>query len=502
MKLSKNIMVLSNSEGGGKSFFSTIICRYLTINNKKVSPFKLLNITKKVETINDIEVISKAQALQAEASDIKVTTKVNPALVDLSKDEKKLYIDGRFYRDVEYNLLKECTNEFEELFNDIFKDLESKYDYVVLEGEGACKNMQNKPWDFLNFDMAKKTNSDVLLVVDCSKEDAFPSLYGTLKLLDEDELRIIKGIFLNKYSESEESSNIFLNKFSGEFKIDIIGKIPEMNYDIEKQKVVNERFYFDKKTTLEIGIVNFPGISKKADFYPLEEEDNIKLNYINNKEELSDKDIIIIPGSRNTLSDLEYIKDKGILDEIIKEKNNGKFIFGIGSGFQMLGKTINDIYGLEGEKGEEVEGINLLPIDTIFTLNKKTVVTKGQIVNSIDLYSDLVGKRVYGYELINGEYKIGESAIPFIIDGYNNIIGIMDKEGYVVGTYLHGLFESDEFRKMFLEILKSRFNVISKNQTIENKFYSKYKKDKFDLLLKDFLLNVNIDKFNTILNLK
>lgn len=495
-------MILSNSEGAGKSFFSTIICRYLTINNKKVSPFKLLNITKKVEIINNIEVISKAQALQAEASDIQVTTKVNPALVNLSNDEKKLYIDGKFYRDIEYNLLKECTNEFEESFNDIFKDLESEYDYVVLEGEGACKNMQNKPWDFLNFDMAKKTNSDVIFVVDCSKEDAFPSLYGTLKLLEKDELKIIKGIFLNKYSESEESSNIFINKLSEEFEIEIIGKIPEMNYDIEKQKVVNERFYFDKKTILEVGIINFPGISKKADFYPLEEDDNIKLNYINKKEELLDKDIIIIPGSRNTLNDLEYIKDKGILDEIIRQKNNGKFILGIGSGFQMLGKSINDIYGLEGEKGEVVEGINLLPIDTVFTLNKKTVVTKGQIVNSIDLYNDLLGKKVYGYELINGEYKISESAIPFIIDGYNNIIGIMDEEGCVVGTYLHGLFESDEFRKTFLEILKNRFNVISKNQTIENKFYSKYKKNKFDLLLNDFLLNVDVDKLNFILNLK
>lgn len=500
--MSKNIIILSNSEGGGKSFLATILCRYLTINNRKVSPFKLLNITKKTENVNDVEIISKAQALQAEASDIQVTTKVNPALIKILEDNKKLYIDGKFYRDVEYSLLNECRHEFEELFNTIFDRLESEYDYIVLEGEGACKCMQNKPWDFLNFAMAKKTNSDVILIVDCSKEDAFPSLYGTLKLLEKDESEMIKGVFLNKYIENDDEHNIFLNRISDEFGLNIIGNIPEMNYDIEKQKVVNERFYFDKKTILEIGIINFPGINKKTDFYPLEKEDNVTITYISDKDQLSDKDIIIIPGSRSTLSDLEYIKEKGILDEIIRQKNKGKFILGVGSGFQMLGKTINDIYGLEGEKDETVEGINLLPIDTMFTLNKKTVVTKGQIVNSIGLYKELTGKKVYGYELINCEYKINETAIPFIVDGYNNIIGIMNDSGYVMGTYLHGLFESDEFRRAFLEILKIKFNVISKNQTIENKFYSKYKKSKFDFLLNDFLLNVDIDKLNSILGLK
>lgn len=486
------IMVLGTASGVGKSTVATALCRYYKNKGFKVAPFKALNISLNSFVTEEGLEMGRAQVVQAEACELKPVAYMNPVLLKPSGNNKtQVIVNGKVYCTMDAYKYKELNKELKKIVKETFDNFSKDYDVMILEGSGSCAEINLKETDIANMSMAKAADADVILVADIDRGGVFASVLGTLMLLSEDERKRVKGVIINKFRGNVDYFKDAMKQLEDIINVPVLGVLPYFNLDIEDEDSVTERIKNKSIAGLDIVIIRLPHMSNFTDFNNLERLNDVTVRYIDNLEDIGEPDLVIIPGTKNTINDLRYLKKVGLFNRIKELKSNGKCIFGICGGYQMLGKSVIDLEGVEGEVTSE-EGFGFLNISTTFDKKKNTRQIKGNIKGLSKTFESCIGINVTGYEIHNGVTQVEDEKNAFIISEDNEILGTYDDKNNVLGTYLHGIFDNGEFLLNFINSLREEKGFAIVQREILD--YKKYKLNQYDELAKVFDENINIKR--------
>ncbi|MGD9808962.1 MAG: cobyric acid synthase [Deferribacterales bacterium] len=431
-----SIMFQGTGSGVGKSIVTAGFCRLLSDMGVKVAPFKSQNMALNSGVVDSGLEMGRAQILQAEAARVRPDVRMNPILLKpQGNSSSQLVRMGRVvgtYSAREYYTL---SLENFEIVKQAYDSLAEEYDLIVIEGAGSPAEINLQKTDIVNMQMAKYAESDVYIIGDIDRGGVFAWMKGTYDLVPEDTRELIKGFIINKFRGDVTLLQPGIDMFAEYVPKPVVGVLPFQYNTLEEedsQDISSDKIYTDKPT---VGVIRLPKISNFSDFAPLKANENINLLYVERPSELDDCDIIILPGSKSTVADMKYLRDKGFADAILK---SGKPVTGICGGFQMLGKRVADPDGIEGEIAD-IEGLGLFDMETVIKSEKRLehVSYKGAGL--------LSGLNVCGYEMHMG--------VTDIKGGYEQLASEKDvliTDGRVTGTYLHGIFESGKItEKLF-----------------------------------------------------
>ncbi len=485
-------MVVGTSSGAGKSITVTALCRVLTKDGYKVSPFKSQNMAlNSFVTKSGLE-MGRAQVVQAYACMIEPEAYMNPILLKPTTDRKiQIIVNGKSIGNmsgIEYGKFK--TSLKPEIMKS-YDYIRENYDISILEGAGSPVEINIKGEDIANMKMAEMADSPVILVADIDRGGVFASIYGTIMLMSEKERARVKGVIINKFRGDINILKSGLEEIEKLTGVPVIGVMPYTNVDIEDEDSVTERFKrLQKKKGINISVIKLKHISNFTDIDALRMVEDINIKYINSVDEMGEEDIIIIPGTKNTIDDLKELKDNGIATEIIKASKNGKVIIGICGGFQMLGEKIKDPYGIESEI-KEIPGLGLLELETVMEKEKNTTQYEGKLSNCTGLLEGLEGEEIKGYEIHQGVTFGNESKV----NDEDRIITIIKGEN-IFATYLHGIFENEKITRNILNKVRAKKGIELQMKGIT---FDEYREQQLDKLEKIFRENVDIDKIYEIL---
>ncbi|WP_348703966.1 cobyric acid synthase [Tenacibaculum sp. 190524A02b] len=462
------IMLVGTGSDVGKSMLVTGICRILKQKGYTPAPFKAQNMSLNSFVTKDGLEIGRAQAVQAEAAGISCTTEMNPVLLKPSGANKsQVILHGKPIGDQtarSYFLGNNKQHLFQEV-QKAFNKLQKQYSPIVLEGAGSISELNLKHRDIVNMRMAKYANASVYLVADIDRGGVFASVYGSIALLDEDERKLIKGIIINKFrgdiSLFEEGKKMIEDLT----KVPVLGVIPfakDIYIEEEDSLALDTKNKAITSGKINIAVVLLPFISNFTDFNRLEKDERVHLFYTRAKEDIQNADIIILPGSKNTITDLQFLRNVGIAQEILKAHEQQKKIIGICGGFQMLGHSISDPHHVENAI-QTIPGLGIIPADTIMAAEKTTL----QCNFKFKEYQNLCT----GYEIHMGVTTFKHQ------QKLNTINDV--SEGYVEencwGTYIHGIFDNS----IVIDDLLSDFTIEQNTATFD---YKKYKEENYNKL--------------------
>ena len=496
----KSIMFLGTASSVGKSTLATALCRYLKNQGLDVAPFKALNISLNSYVTKDGLEMGRAQVVQAEACKIEPDALMNPVLLKPSGDYTQVIVNGKVYCKIEPYKYRELNENLKVQVKDAYSKLSEGHDVIVLEGSGSCAEINLKDSDISNMAMAELANAPVILVSDIDRGGVFASIVGTIQLLSQEERERIKGVIINKFRGNIDLFKPAIKQLEEIINIPVLGVMPYEKFDIEDEDSVTERIRNEEEEgTLDIAVIRLLHMSNFTDFNVLERIPGVTVRYVSKRSELKNPNLIIIPGTKNTIEDLRYIKENKLFDKIIELKEKGTLVFGICGGYQMLGTLVLDKLGVEGNISQE-DGFGFLDIKTRFNESKITKQTKASILCDLKLIRSIEGSTITGYEIHNGISKVGKKSLPFMKDLDGNIVGVCDNEKMVAGTYLHGIFESEEFISSFIASLKENSNIKISEEIIVEKV-NEYKDNEYDKLSKLFEKNIDINKLKEIIKL-
>lgn len=443
----KSLMFMGTASSVGKSMLCAAVLRIMKQDGYSVAPFKAQNMALNSFATKEGLEMGRAQVTQAEAAGLEPSVRMNPVLLKPTSDRRSQVIVGGkpigTMSAMEYDRFKP---QLREMIKEIYDDLEKDVDVVVIEGAGSPAEINLKKGDIVNMSMAKTADAPVILIGDINPGGVFASLYGTVKLLDEDERKRIKGIVINKFRGDVKILEPGLKMIEDLLGIPVIGIIPWMDIDMEDEDSVTERFTRHSGSgQIRTAIVRLPHISNFTDFNLLGNEADVSAYYAERASELKDADIIILPGTKNTIEDLNWLKQHGLADEIIRHSRKGGMVIGICGGYQMLGQSLYDRQHTES-RIPEMAGLGLLDFSVTFTQEKTTVQANGVIDCKEGWMQELNGTLLDGYEIHSGVNTFGANCVPFLrLNGREEIDGITDKQGSTIGTYLHGIFDTGFF---------------------------------------------------------
>lgn len=487
--MAKFVVVLGTTSHSGKSTLVAAICRLLSNRGLKVAPFKSQNMSLNSWVTSNGSEIGIAQAVQAWAAGVEPTEFMNPILLKPKGDRtSQVIVLGRpmadksaeeYYRDIEG--LKGVVDRS-------IRELEKNYDYIVVEGAGGAAEINLYERDIANTYVARHLRSPIILVGDIERGGVFASLFGTVELLPEDIRPLVKGLVINKFRGDPAILGSGMRSLEEMTGVPVLGVLPYMDLAIPSEDSVSlgdkrhgGHVKDDAKNSVEIAVIKLPRISNFTDFEPLER--CARVRYVGLEEPLGDPDAVIIPGTKNTVSDLEDMKRAGMDQQILALKDTP--ILGICGGYQILGREIVDS-GIENTTGT-IPGLGLLDAVTRFDLyEKRTVQVKKTVTGGGPILDKIRGQEVSGYEIHMGVTK-PEGEMAFGDDG------AVARSGLVIGTYLHGIFENENFKNAFLDYLYSCRNLSRDSGATRGQG--------FDDLAKAVEANLDIEKIWQMLDL-
>ena len=454
--MAKALMVQGTGSHVGKSLIVTALCRIFHQRGYRVAPFKAQNMALNSFVTEEGGEMGRAQVAQAEAAGVAPSVDMNPILIKPQSDSgAQVIIQGKVvgnYSAVEYHHYK---REALKAVKESYQRLAKEYELIVIEGAGSPAEVNLKKNDIVNMRVAAMARAPVMLVGDIDRGGVFASLIGTLDLLTASEKARVKGLIINKFRGDFtllKPGITFLKKRTG---VKVLGVIPFLK-DIfiadEDSLSLEQRKDNGQGDAVDIAVLRLPHISNFTDFDPLEREEGVTLRYVESTFRLGNPDVLIIPGSKNTIEDLYYLQSQGFVSEIMRLRGTGSTLVGICGGFQMLGKTIKDPYGVETTRGK-IEGLGLLDIDTQFAREKTTFQVVAKEMGSQG--EEKLSGSLKGYEIHLGDTKrTTERSLFKIIKRSGRKCAVYDgaisKDGKVWGTYIHGIFDNDPLRRRFL----------------------------------------------------
>jgi len=450
-------MVQGTGSYVGKSLMVTALCRIFNQDGFRVAPFKAQNMSLNSCATPDGREIGRAQAVQAEACGIAPTSDMNPILLKPTGDAGcQVVLNGRPYTTLSAEKYYALREVFWKAACESLGRLKETYDIVVIEGAGSPAEVNLRDKDIVNMRMAKYAGAPVLLVGDIDRGGVFAWIVGTLELLPEDERELIRGILINKFRGDISLLRPGLRFLEERTGRPVVGVIPYIN-DLrvqEEDSVALDGFRVGREAEVKVAVVRLPRISNFTDFDPLISERDVSLRYIKSPEELKDADIIVIPGTKGTIYDLLFLRETGLAERIIEERGRGAMVVGICGGFQILGKRILDPYGVESEL-RTAYGLGLLDVVTVFAENKATYRAKAKVIKGTPYLEE--GEVLEGYEIHMGQTEAEDYMFELTREsGGKTYDGVASEDGMVFGTYLHGIFENNAFRRRLLNFVRKK----------------------------------------------
>lgn len=457
------IMIQGTASSVGKSILVAALCRIFKQDGYSVCPYKSQNMSLNSYITLEGKEMGRAQVLQAYASKLEPEVYMNPILLKPTTDKScQVIVKGEVYKNCSAKDYYSMKKEFAPMLKKDFEELENKFDIVVIEGAGSPAEINLRENDIVNMGLAELVDAPVILAGDIDKGGVFASLFGTVMLLEENEKKRIKGTIINKFRGDVDILKPGLSMLEERINIPCLGVVPYFNLNLEDEDGAVE-FNTEVNSNIDIAVIKLPHISNFTDIDALKIEEDVSLRYITSSENFGNPDLLIIPGSKNTIGDLLYIRENGIEKKIKEYAENHGFIFGICGGYQMLGDLIEDPFKMETEF-LSVKGMGLLNIDTTFLDSKVTTRVKGNVINS--------KIPVYGYEIHMGVSKFGEKVKPLIEiinkNGEEVLIedGAINEEKNVMGTYIHGIFDGREFREYIINSLREKKGIKRKKSVV------------------------------------
>lgn len=499
----KAIMVQGTGSDVGKSIFVCALCRILYQDGISVVPFKSQNMSLNSYVTYDGKEMGRAQVAQAEAAGIPPMVEMNPILLKPSGDNGSQVITmGKPLRHMKASEYYENKSMMLDIAKQAYATLNDQYEAIVIEGAGSPAEINLRDSDIVNMKIAEATNAPVILMTDIERGGAFAWIVGTLELLEKEERERVCGIIINKFRGDMEILRPGLKMLEDKINIPVLGVIPyfdDIKIDDEDSVCLKSDDYTVRNNKpanqcIDIVIIRLPRISNFTDFDLLKREKDVQVRFVDNVQSFGKPDLIIIPGTKNTIGDLEFIRDNGIADAIINFENKGTMVIGICGGYQMLGKEINDPENTESNSSR-TNGIGLLNVTTTFSPGKTTYQVKAK-TSSSNIFNIKCG--ITGYEIHMGETKLLEETSPFLHiteragKEVNMDDGAISDDANVIGTYLHGIFDNDELRLGLINYLRRSkgFSPILPDAIINAK---KEKEKQYDKLADLIRKHVNMD---------
>lgn len=439
--MAKNIMIQGTMSNAGKSLLCAGLCRVFKQDGYRVAPFKSQNMALNSFITQDGGEMGRAQVVQAEAAGIAPDVRMNPILLKPTTDVgSQVIVNGVVQgnmRAMEYYRRK---REFVPAILEAYHSLAEENDIIVIEGAGSPAEINLKQDDIVNMGLAKLVDAPVLLVGDIDRGGVFAQLYGTVALLDADERARIKGTVVNKFRGDRSILEPGIRILEDLCKVPVAGVIPYVHVDIDDEDSLSERFSRGaERKLLDIAVIRLPRISNFTDFSPFERYENVSLRYVDRVAELRQPDMILLPGTKSTISDLKWLRQSGLETAIQKAAAAGTLIFGICGGYQMLGKRVSDPDQVEAAGATAIAGMGLLPMDTVFHGEKVQTQTKGTFTGMEGMLASLNGIGYEGYEIHMGRSL---EALPPV-----------SGSGSVYGSYIHGIFDAPGVTDTILKCL-------------------------------------------------
>jgi adenosylcobyric acid synthase len=456
--------------------------------------------------------MGRAQVAQAEAARILPEAEMNPILLKPSGNNGSQIITmGRPLRHMTAYEYYENKDSMLEIAKEAYESLSDEYDVIVIEGAGSPAEINIKDNDIVNMKIAEIADAPVILVTDIEKGGSFAWIVGTLELLDSDERDRVMGIIINKFRGDLSILESGIDMLEERINKPVLGVLPYFtNIDVDdedsmsldnrgKKQEVRSRRQEDEKQggVIDVVIVRLPRISNFTDFDILIREKGICVRFVENARSIGNPDLIILPGTKNTIGDMESIKESGIADAVINLAKSGTMVIGICGGYQMLGSVIRDPENAES-KTLETEGLGLIDVSTLFRIQKNTYQVKARVHDrGPDIFKGLGSdSEITGYEIHMGETELLNGTAPFlkIVERSDKQVcmddGAVSDDGNVIGSYLHGIFDNDEFRLSLINKLRESKGL---SPMLAEKLSSVDKERQYDKLAELFRENINME---------
>lgn len=447
--MAKRIMIQGTMSGVGKSLLCAAVCRIFRQDGLRVAPFKSQNMALNSYVTRDGLEMGRAQVMQAQAAGVEPDVRMNPILLKPCSDTgSQVIVNGEVrgqmpaaqYFRYKTQLIPDIMAAYHSLAED--------HDIIVMEGAGSPAEINLKENDIVNMGMAKLADAPVLLAGDIDRGGVFAQLYGTAALLEAEERKRIKGLIINKFRGDVEILRPGLTMLEEKTRLPVLGVVPYLRVDVDDEDSLAPSLgQTAAHKPLDVAVVRLPRVSNFTDFAPLEAHPLIGVRYVQRPDDVGRPDLLILPGTKSTMSDLLWLRQSGLEATILKTAENGTPVLGICGGYQMLGRTLQDPAGTEGGGPRSLRGMELLPVNTVFGPQKTRTRVQGVVQSGI-----LSGARVDGYEIHTGQTTVDGPAFCRLDSGLAD--GCVS--GTVYGTYLHGLFDTGEATEALAKALCER----------------------------------------------
>lgn len=477
----KTLMIQGTSSHAGKSILTTAFCRLFAQEGFRVAPFKSQNMSLNSFVTANGEEIAVAQAVQAEAAGVDHEVEMNPILLKPTEDcAAQVIVMGRPVRSMDvfdYDEYKEFA------WNAVVKSYDSlaaRYEVIVIEGAGSPVEMNLKDRDIVNMKIAELAEAPVIIVTDIDRGGVIASLVGTMELLEPAERDRVIGFVINKFRGERkllDSALEYIEKKTGKPVLGVIPFLHHLRVLSEDSVSLESPSSINQSATTKVAVVMLPHMSNFTDFAPLELEPEVSFKYLTRPEELDDQDLVIIPGSKNTISDMAYLWKSGFAAKL-KSLAGRTMLLGICGGYQMLGREILDPDQVESDLGL-IEGLGLIDAVTVLKQEKRTMRVEATALSDVAFFRK--GEVYSGFEIHMGKTTLAEGYAPlFQLDGSEGADGVIASGGKILGTYLHGLFDNDPLRR----------DLIGSSKTIQN--FQEMKSLEYDRLAQVLRDNLNL----------
>ena len=501
--MAKAIMVQGTMSNAGKSLLAAGLCRIFKQDGYKVAPFKSQNMALNSFITEEGLEMGRAQVMQAEAAGIKPSVYMNPILLKPTTDVgSQVIVNGEVLGNMKARDYFAYKKQLVPQIMEAYHKLEEEYDIIVIEGAGSPAEINLKEEDIVNMGMAKMAGAPVLLVGDIDRGGVFAQLIGTVMLLEEDEKNMVKGLIINKFRGDKSILEPGVKMLEDRAGIPVVGVAPYLQIQVEDEDSLTERF--DRKESvgvIDIAVIRLPRISNFTDFNPFESMDGVSLRYVGSVSELKNPDLIILPGTKSTMSDLAWMRQNGLEAAVLKSASAGTLIFGVCGGYQMLGETLSDPDSVEG--GGTMKGMGLLPMDTVFAGDKTRTRVSGTFAEVNGRLKELSGVQLEGYEIHMGvsTLKEGASSLTQITDHGAQTKGKTKQDGaytdHVYGTYVHGVFDKEEVAKAVIRAIGREKGLDVTQITAVD--FAQFKETQYDLLAAGLREHLDMKKIYEIL---
>lgn len=473
MSKARVLMVQGTASSVGKSLIATALCRIFKQDGVRVAPFKAQNMSNNSYATADGLEIGRAQAVQAEAAGVEASVDMNPVLLKPEADDRsQVVVHGRPYGTVKARDYLGPRGSLWDFVRASLDRLRDEYELLVAEGAGSPAEVNLRDREIVNMRVARYCGAAVVLVADIERGGVFASIVGTLELLRPEERSLVRGLIINKFRGDPSLLAPGVEWLEERTGLPVLGVLPylddpgiaeEDSLSLERRRALKEKSEF----ALDVAVIGLPHISNFDDFDSLERASGVRLRYVEAADLLGDPDLVVLPGTKATIADLDWLRRTGNASAVTALAVSGTPVIGVCGGYQMLGESIADPECVESD-GTSVAGLGLLPVRTTFLRRKSTHRVRAVVSAVGGMLGGAAGIELDGYEIHMGHTERNSGTPAFRLTRIGNgeafEDGCLSGDRAILGTYVHGLFDSDALREALLGFLARRKGIVLPGQ--------------------------------------